>query len=69
LLITLYVLCTTFIINNIKERRLQESLASFFVLIGISMLVVLLGNNPLFFWFYSLYMVKLILAFAVRRYY
>lgn len=62
-----YTVCGSFVINQIKDTRNQEKWAAFFVVCGFTLLSLFADIQLLKFWFYGLFMVKLLLAFAVRR--
>jgi hypothetical protein len=66
--LVVFVIFSTLLINAIKEKEKQKVIASFCLVISIGTLLILEITNPLLFWFFPLYMVKLFIAFGIRRY-
>ena len=66
--LVLFVIISTLIINVIKNLEIQKVIASFLLLLGISLILVIEVTNPFLLWFFPLYMIKLFIAFAIRRY-
>lgn len=63
-----YVIITALIINAINTVEAQRIIASFASVLGISLLLILNISNPFLLWFFPLYMIKLFIAFGIRRY-
>lgn len=68
LLLIIFVLAGTFVVNAVKETEFQRVIAAFLVLCGISLLVLQPVSHQLLWWFFPLYMIKLFMAFGIRRY-
>jgi hypothetical protein len=62
------IIISTLIINAIKNKEKQKIIASFCLLSGIGILLILEMSNPLLLWFFPLFMIKLFIAFGIRRY-
>lgn len=62
------VIAATFLINFIKETEKQGVVAAFLFVCGISLLIMFNISSLFLWWFFPLYMVKLFLAFGIRRY-
>lgn len=65
--IVIFIIISTLLINAMKAER-QKVIASLFIVLGISSLLVLNITNPFLLWAFPLYMVKLFLGFGIRRY-
>lgn len=68
ILLVVYVIGSAFVINAIAKREQQGVVAAFLMVVGISILMVSEITNPLLLWFFPLFMIKLLLAFAIRRF-
>ena len=68
LLLVVFVLAFTFLINSIRDTETQRALAAILIVVGISLLLLQSASNQLLLWFFPLYMIKLFLAFGIRRY-
>ncbi len=66
--LVIFVIVSTFVINAIKEKERQRVIAAFCTLLGISLLLTIGISNPLLLWFFPLFMIKLFIAFGIRRY-
>ncbi|MGH1334977.1 MAG: hypothetical protein ACRBFS_02540 [Aureispira sp.] len=66
--LVLGIVITTLLINAIKTYEIQKTLAAFALVLGISMLFILNVSNPFLLWFFPLFMIKLFIAFGIRRY-
>ena len=66
--LVLFVIASTLIINAIKNKENQKVIASFCTVLGIGTLLIIGISNPLLLWFFPLYMIKLFIAFGIRRY-
>ncbi|PIE50980.1 MAG: hypothetical protein CSA38_00470 [Flavobacteriales bacterium] len=66
--LVLFVIVSTLIINAIKNKGKQKVIASFFTVLGIGGLLIIGISNPLLLCFFTLYMIKLFIAFGIRRY-
>ncbi len=62
-----YTAAAASIVNVLTERGMQEVAAAAFLAVGVVITLPLGLAAPFLAWFAPLYMVKLILAFAVRR--
>lgn len=68
ILVVLYIIGSTFFINHINSVEKQRIVAALLLLLGMSILIIAQINNPLLLWFFPLFMIKLLLAFGIRRY-
>ena len=66
--LVIFVIISTLIIDAIKSQEKQKVIASFCLVLGIGLILTLGILNPFLLWFFPLYMVKLFIAFAIRRY-
>lgn len=66
--LVVFVIASTLIINAIKNKEKQKVIASFCTVLGIGTLFILEISNLLLLWFFPLYMIKLFIAFGIRRY-
>ncbi|HTF82134.1 MAG TPA: hypothetical protein VL947_10425 [Cytophagales bacterium] len=64
--IALSILVATALVNSVHNRT-QQSIAAFFIILGISLVPLLQLYNPMTTWFLSVFMIKLLLAFGIRR--
>jgi len=67
LYVLLFTLSATMAVNAIKDRELQQNIASFLVVVGCAFSFFFPQALPVLYLFAPLFMVKLILGFAVRR--
>lgn len=67
-LLVLYVIGATLLINALAGSQKQAVVAAFFMVSGVSLLLIGQMSSPFLLWFFPLYMVKLFLAFGIRRY-
>jgi hypothetical protein len=63
-----FVIASTLLINGNKDYEKQKVIAAFLIGVGLSLLSILNVSNPFLMWFFPLYMIKLFLAFGIRRY-
>ncbi|MBK6266086.1 hypothetical protein JKA74_13665 [Marivirga sp. S37H4] len=66
--LVVFVIGGTFLINSIGNKEKQAVVAAFLMVVGIGFLLIVKLTNPFLLWFFPLYMTKLFLAFAIRRY-
>ncbi len=66
--LVLFVIVSTLVINAIKNKEKQKVIAAFFTVLGVGGLLVIGISNPFLLCFFPLYMIKLFIAFGVRRY-
>ena len=66
--LVLFIIVSTLVINGVGGREKQGVIAALCVTIGISLIFILNISNPLLLWFFPLFMVKLFLAFGIRRF-
>lgn len=66
--LVLFIIISTFFINYISGREKQGVIAALCITIGISLIFILDFTNPLLLWFFPLFMIKLFLAFGIRRF-
>jgi hypothetical protein len=62
-----FTLAGAFAVNAVKDSELQQNLAALFVAVGIACSFLFPVNSIVLYAFAPLFMVKLILGFAVRR--
>ena len=63
-----FTIASTLIINSIKNYEKQKVVAPLLLVTGISLLLALNIDNAFLLWFFPLYMIKLFIAFGIRRY-
>ncbi len=66
--LVIFVIVSTLVINAIKNKEKQRVIAAFCAVIGIGLLLIIGISNPLLIWFFPLFMIKLFIAFGIRRY-
>lgn len=66
--LVLFVITATLIINAISNKENQKVIAAFFTVFGIGLLLAIDISNPFLLWFFPLFMIKLFIAFGIRRY-
>ncbi len=66
--LVLFVIVSTLLINAIKNKEKQKVIPSFCTLLGIGTVLIIGISNPLLLWFFPLFMIKLFIAFGIRRY-
>jgi hypothetical protein len=62
-----YTLACAFLVNAVGNRHVQEPLAAALVAVGILAVTALPSIRPSLLWFTPVFLVKLVLGFAVRR--
>lgn len=68
IILVVLVILLTLIINSIKDKEKQKVIASLCLLLGLSSLLIIEIGNPFLLWFFPLFMIKLFIAFSIRRY-
>ncbi len=66
--LVLFVIASTLIINAITNKEKQKVFAAFCIVLGIGTVLIIGISNPLLLWFFPLFMIKLFIAFGIRRY-
>ena len=66
--LVVFVILSTLIINSIKNKEKQRVIESICLLLGLSSILMVEIENPFLLWFFPLYMIKLFIAFGIRRY-
>lgn len=67
-LMVAFVLAFTFVINSLNEPQNQRVLAAILVVSGMCLLLIWPVSHEMWWWFFPLYMIKLFMAFGIRRY-
>ncbi len=67
LFVMVYTLAATFAVNALKDGELQQNLAALLVVVGCLLSFFFPQGSPVLYAFAPLFMVKLVLGFAVRR--
>lgn len=62
-----YTLAAASAVNILGARQIQETVAVVLLILGMALLLPIFQSLPFLAWFGPLFMLKLILAFAVRR--
>ncbi len=66
--IVFFVILSTLVINSIHSYERQKVAASFLLIVGFCLMYIIGISNALLLWFFPIYMFKLFIAFAIRRY-
>jgi hypothetical protein len=62
-----YTVASAFAVNAVRRRAVQEPLAAALVALGILLVTAVPSVRPALAWFTPVFLVKLVLGFAVRR--
>ncbi len=66
--LVIFVIAATLVINAINNKEQQKVVAALFTVLGIAVVLMIGISNPFLLWFFPLFMIKLFIAFGIRRY-